>query len=264
VIGGQYSTAATVVLLGVFMGASLWVEPHLHIRAAGYITLISGTTFQSPTSPILGCTNHIWADSDHHARNHRRTRAGFGRSPMQPGCQPYFIINIAHPTGVARARPLRGSAQRARALRWRMPSLYTWGLQERAGCSSALAKSSRSTTCSCGDIQRTRWPSAFLLYACLAASERRWPMSGWCWGSQSLSSRFVLLALAPLLFPAGFERLPSLLAGVSWLAQRVRTQSQLRGVNRVLAAYYLRTQLWGRRQPGRTARRGGPGWGPSR
>ena len=32
----------------------------------------------------------------------------------------------------------------------------------------------------------------------------------------------------------------------------------------VLAAYYLKPQLWGRRRPGRTARRGGPGWGPSR
>ncbi len=53
---------------------------------------------------------------------------------------------------------------------------------------------------------------AFLLYSCLAASDRQWPLAAWLFGAAVAFQPFVLLALAPVFFPAGVRRLPGLLA----------------------------------------------------
>jgi len=53
---------------------------------------------------------------------------------------------------------------------------------------------------------------ALLVYSCLAASDRRWLLSAWLLGVAIAFQPFVLLAMAPLFFPAGLRRLPGLLA----------------------------------------------------
>jgi hypothetical protein len=53
---------------------------------------------------------------------------------------------------------------------------------------------------------------ACLLYACLAASEKRWSRFGWLFGAAVAFEPVVLLTLPALLFPAGWRRLPGLLA----------------------------------------------------
>ena len=53
---------------------------------------------------------------------------------------------------------------------------------------------------------------AFLLYSCLAASDKRWSMSAWLLGAAVAFQPFVLLALAVVFFPAGLRRFPGLLA----------------------------------------------------
>jgi hypothetical protein len=193
------------------MGASLWVEPHLHhssgwlyyadiwnyfqiahLTDIGLYQLIYGQTLTT-TPGIIVVLAPVWAIT--HAA----------------GLSAVFIINMPHPTAwlvlgpyevllsapalfAADAVALHMGASRARRMLvcagevFALYNVLLWGHPE-----DALAV-------------------AFLLYACLAASERRWPMSGWCLGFAIAFQPFVLLALAPLLFPAGLRRLPSLLA----------------------------------------------------
>ncbi len=55
---------------------------------------------------------------------------------------------------------------------------------------------------------------AFLLYSCLAASDKRWARAGWLLGGAVAFQPFVLLALPVVLFPAGVRWLPGLAARV--------------------------------------------------
>jgi hypothetical protein len=56
---------------------------------------------------------------------------------------------------------------------------------------------------------------ACLLYACLAASEKRWSRFGWLFGTAVAFQPVVLLALPLLLLIAGWRRLPGLLARIA-------------------------------------------------
>jgi len=161
---------------------------------------------------------------------------------MQPGCQPYSssICRIRR-RGSCSALTRFCSARPRSSLR--MPSLYTWGLQERAGCSSALAKSSRSTTCSCGDIQRTRWPSPSFSMLVLQPPRGAGRCRAGAWGSQSLPAvRPARVGSAALSCRVEKASQP---ASGSFLASSAGEDAvpAQRGKS-VLAAYYLRTQLW--------------------
>ena len=186
------------------------------IGTNGYIPWISGTTFSRPLHRHRHLPGSVWPNP---------------RS-NEPDHQLLGLSSCWHQCGRSVMRPESGSTCR--------PAL---SYDQLCGSYSALIKcSSARRHCS----PRTQWPYAseprtrrlllcagaayplsnvlqwghpedavavaFLLYACLAASDKRWAKSAWLFGAAVAFQPFVLLALAPLYFPAGLRRLPSLLA----------------------------------------------------
>jgi len=206
--------AGTIALAGVFMGASLWAIPHLHHSSRwsyfgdiwkyfqlahftdiGIYEVIYGQTLTT-TPGIILVLAPVWAIT--HAA----------------GMSVAFLFDVAHPTAwlvlgpfevllsasvlfAADAVAKRLGASKARRLlicAGEVVALYNvvwWGHPE-----DAVAV-------------------AFLLYSCLAASNRRWSTSAWLFGAAVAFQPFVLLALASMFLPAGLRKLPGLLARIA-------------------------------------------------
>ncbi len=209
--------AGATVLLGAYMAGSLYVVPHMHhwhewvypLDLWNYFFLaryIDIGTYQDLYGQALGQTGltttpgavvmltPVWAIS--HA-------AGIwvdlsARPQLRPTVWlilgPYQVLLSATALFAADAVAVRLGATRARRLLictgdvYVLSNVLEWGHPE-----DAVAV-------------------AFLLYAWLAASDRRWAKSAWLFGAAVAFQPFVLLALAPLYFPAGLRRLPALLA----------------------------------------------------
>ena len=203
--------AGTIALLAVFMGASLWVVPHLHQSGGWVYTEDIWNYLQLGHFTDIGIYQVIYGQG-------LTTTPGV-IVPLAPvwaivhatGLSVAYLFYVPHPTAwlvlgpyeVLLSSPLlfamdavavRLGASRARRLlicAVEVLVLYNvlwWGHPE-----DAVAV-------------------AFLLYSCLAASEKRWPKSGWLFGAAVAFQPFVLLALAPVLFPAGLRWLTGLLA----------------------------------------------------
>jgi len=203
--------AGAVVLLGVFMGASLWAVPHLrhssgwlyfgdiwnyfqlaHFTDLGIYQVIYGQTLTT-TPGIILVLAPVWAIT--HAAG---MSVAFLFEVPHPTAWlvlgPYEVLLSASALFAADAVAVRLGATRERRLLicaggvLALYSVVLWGHPE-----DAVAV-------------------AFLLYSCLAASDRRWATSAWLFGAAVAFQPFVLLALAPVFFPAGLRRVPGLVA----------------------------------------------------
>ena len=207
---GRHATplAGAVVLLGVFMGASLWAVPHLrhssgwlyfgdiwnyfqlaHFTDLGIYQVIYGQTLTT-TPGIILVLAPAWAIT-HAAGN-------LGRVPVRGTA----------PNGVAGAWPLRSTPQCISLVRCGRRCRAPWSHEGAAAadlrwwCPRALQRGLVGTS------PEDAVAVAFLLYSCLAASDRRWATSAWLFGAAVAFQPFVLLTLAPVFFPAGLRRVP--------------------------------------------------------
>jgi hypothetical protein len=206
-----------IVLMGVYMGGSLYVIPHMHhwhewvypfdlfnyFFLARYISIgnyqqlygqFLGQTALTTTPGAVVALVPVWVVS-HAAGIWVNLSARPQRYPtVWLILGPYQVLLSAPVLFVADAVAVHIGASRARRLLICAGEVYvlcnvlTWGHPE-----DAVAV-------------------AFLLYSCLAASDRQWPKSAWLFGAAVAFQPFVLLALAPVFFPAGLRRIPGLLA----------------------------------------------------
>ncbi len=206
-----------IVLLGVSMGGSLYVIPHVHhwhewaypldlfdyFFLARYIDIgnyqqlygqFLGQTALTTTPGAVVALVPVWAVT-HAAGIWVNLSVRPQRYPtVWLILGPYQVLLSAPALFAADAVAVRIGASKARRLLicagvvYALCNVVQWGHYE-----DAVAV-------------------AFLLYSCLAASDRQWPKAAWLFGGAVAFQPFVLLALAPVFFPAGPRRLPGLLA----------------------------------------------------
>jgi hypothetical protein len=206
--------AGAIVLLGVFMGMSLWGLPALHhlqgwsytmdiwdnfqlahLAAAGAYPAIYGQAFVETPGIVFALAPVWWIT---HAAG---MSVAFVFAPLRPTAWlilgTYEVLLSASALFAVDAVAARLGASVARRLLicavevFALYNVVLWGHPE-----DAVAV-------------------ACLLYACLAASQKRWSRFGWLIGAAVAFEPVVLLALPFLLFAAGWKRFPGLLARVA-------------------------------------------------
>ena len=204
-------SVGALALLVIFMGASLWVVPDLHHSGWAY-TGDGWNHLQLAHFLDIGIYQVIYGQGV------LTTTPGIVvmLAPLSAiihaaGFPIVFMVYVRHPT----AWLLFGPYEVVLAV----PALFaTDAVALRLGASTIR----RLLICSAAVLvlYNVLWwghpedavAVAFLLYSCLAASDRRWAKAGWLFGAAIAFQPFVLLALIPVLFPAGLRWLPGLLA----------------------------------------------------
>jgi len=203
--------AGAVVLLGVFMGASLWILPQMHhLRGWSYDMDIWNCFFLA------------------HLADTGAYQTIYGRSPFFG--TPGIVVALAPVWWVAHAA---GMSAPYLFPMWRPTAWLVVGPYEVLLSSSVLfavdaialrlgASTSRRLLICALEVYAlynvVLWGHpelavavAFLLYAYLAASEERWSRCGWLIGAAVAFQPVVLLALPSLLLRVGWKRMSSLL-----------------------------------------------------
>ena len=197
--------AGSTVLLGVYMGGSLYVVPHMHhwhewvypldlwnyFFLARYIDIGIYQDLYGQTLGQTGLTTTPGLSSCWHQ---------CGRSVMRPEsgstCRP--ALSYDQLCGSYSALIKCSSALRHCSPRTQWP--YASEPRERAGCCSAQALRTRSTTCSSGAIQRTPWPWHFFSMPALQRRTSDGRSRPGCSGPQSCSNLSSCLHLRHCIF----------------------------------------------------------------
>jgi hypothetical protein len=206
--------AGAVVLFGVFMGASLWIVPAVHHSSGWTYTEDIWKYFQLAHFTDIGIYQVIYGQTLTTAPGIIVVLAPVWAITHVAGMSVDFVFYVPHPTAWLVLGPYE--------VLLCVPALFAVdAVAVRLGASSVR----RLLICA-GEIlvlYNVLWwghpedatAVAFLLFSCLAASDRRWSISAWLFGFAVAFQPFVLFALVAVLFPAGLRWLPGLLARVA-------------------------------------------------
>ena len=203
--------AGGIVLLGVFMGASLLVVPDLHHSNGWAYTADIWNHFQLAHFIDIGIYQVVYGQDLTTTPGVIVALAPIWALTHAAGMSVSYVIYVQHPTAWLVLGPCE--------VLLTTPALFAVdAVARRLGASGA-----RRVVICAGEVlvlYNVLWwghpedavAVAFLLFSCLAASDRRWPLSGWLLGFAVAFQPFVLFALPAVFFPAGWRKLPGLLA----------------------------------------------------
>ena len=198
--------AGAIALLGVYMGASLYVEPRLHHVHAWFYPLISSTTSSSPATLISAIISSSMGSSLAKTPSTTTPGAvvcsgtGVGAEPRRRDMGRLVGSPSAAPGGVAHTRTLRSAPQLIGIVRCGRRRRSHWSL----ACTAAADL--RGEVYVLYNVLLWGHPEAavavaFLLCSCLAASDRQWPLAAWLFGAAVAFQPFVLLRAGSRVLP---------------------------------------------------------------
>ncbi|MGD1010970.1 MAG: hypothetical protein ABR925_00335 [Acidimicrobiales bacterium] len=209
--------AGAIALFGAYMGGSLYVVPHMHHLHGWSYPLDLFNYFFVARYINIGDYQHIYGQF--------LGQTGLTTAPgAVVALEPVWMISHAAGMWVDLS-----AAPQPRPTIWPLLGSYSVLLSSSAlFAADAVARHmgasrGRRLLICAGEVyilyNVLQWGHpedavavALLLYSCLAAFDERWPLSSWLFGAAVAFQPFVLLAFAPVFFPAGLRRLPGLLA----------------------------------------------------